>query len=134
MNLAFFADEKQPKYALVVDDDPGILAVYELALADLGFTTVLVSNACEALERVSDIAPEIVILDQCMPEMTGVELARTIRSRCCQNTPIIMVSARQNLKQIALAAGATAWLEKPFDFSDLVDVVLENTRETSLSA
>lgn len=113
------------RYALIVDDDPGILCVYELALADLGFTPILVSDSREAVEQARVHRPELIILDQRMPGLTGVELAQQLKA--FGPIPLIMVSAGRNVQEAALSAGATAWLEKPFDVDDLIRIILEHT-------
>lgn len=115
------------KYALIVDDDPGILDVYQMALSDLGFEPVVSLNGEDAIAKAAVKKPSLVILDQRMPGMSGTELARKLRAAGCQNVPIIMVSAARHIQQEAFDAGATIYLEKPFDVDELISSILRYT-------
>ena len=116
-----------PRYALIVDDDPAILDVYEMALSDLGFVPVLASNGAKALEEAEKLSPAVVIVDQRMPGITGFELVAKIRARGAPECPVIMVTASHAYKAAALSAGISTFLEKPFDIDDLIRAVHETT-------
>lgn len=124
------------RYALIVDDDPGILAVYDLAFSDLGFKPIVTTDACVAIEKVREYSPAIILLDNRMPEITGLELARRIRQTGAETTPIVMVSASRYLTAEALDAGVSACLEKPFDVNDLIEIIEDYTKDrwSALSA
>ncbi len=79
---------------LLVDDQPAKLLSYEVILAELGENLIKANSAQEALQHLlkSDVA--VVLLDACMPEMDGFELAKMIRNHPrCDRTSIILVSA-----------------------------------------
>ena len=77
----------------------------------------------------------LVILDQQMPGITGLELVRQIRASASCAVPIIMVTADREVQRAAARAGVTACLEKPFDVDELIRLVLDLTRErAALSA
>ncbi len=111
------------KYALIVDDDQSTLEVYDLALADLGFIPILTSDSTKAIENARMYRPAVVLLDQRMPGLTGIELTRHLRGEGDFQGPIIIVSAGERLKEEALEAGATAVLEKPFEVEELIRTI-----------
>jgi DNA-binding response OmpR family regulator len=129
-----YSSGTRPKYALIVDDDPGILDVYELALTDLGFSPILTNDGQTAMRKAQEFNPTLIILDQRMPGMTGVELVRQIRETGFTDVPIIMVSAGRHIEPEARAAGVTVCLEKPFDVDVLISTILEHTKDRALSA
>ncbi|WP_204113461.1 response regulator transcription factor [Shimia biformata] len=110
---------------LAVDDDPLIIHMLDGTLSSLGYTDVdFALGAEEALEMMSAATTpyECFLLDIQMPQVTGIELCRTIRSsRQYSNTPIMMLTAMKEKVYIdeAFAAGATDYLTKPFDVCEL---------------
>src|ERR1044071_4593799 len=87
---------------LLVDDQPGKLLTYESILGDLGENLVKASSAEEALKHLLKMEFAVVLVDVCMPNIDGFELASMIRSHPrCQKTAIIFISAIQqtNLDQ-----------------------------------
>jgi PAS domain S-box-containing protein len=79
---------------LLVDDQPAKLLTYEAILADLGENLLRAGSAREALEALLRHEVAVVLLDVCMPELDGFELAEMIRQHPrCQRTAIILVSA-----------------------------------------
>ena len=98
---------------LAVDDDPAILALLKLTLADEGFTVTTAANGAEALASFDEVHPDIVVLDLEMPVMDGRAFYRTLRQRG-EATPVLLLSAhgaRAALREL----GAEAAFEKPFD-------------------
>ncbi|HEY2464224.1 MAG TPA: response regulator [Steroidobacteraceae bacterium] len=102
--------ESEPINILVVDDQPAKLLSYEVVLRDIGATLIKASSACEAFERLlkSDVA--LILIDVCMPQIDGFELAALIREHPrFQRIAIIFVSALmhtdlQRLRGYALGA------------------------------
>jgi CheY-like chemotaxis protein len=79
---------------LLVDDQPGKLLSYEAMLSDLGERLIRASSASEALEQLLRSEIAVVLIDVCMPELDGFELASMIRAHPrYQQTAIILVSA-----------------------------------------
>ena len=79
---------------LLVDDQPGKLLSYEVMLEELGENLVPVSSAKEALAYLLKAEVAVILVDVCMPELDGFELARLIREHPrFQKTPIIFISA-----------------------------------------
>src|SRR6476646_11925037 len=87
-------ENKEPVNVLLVDDQPGKLLSYEVMLAELDEILVAVTSAQEALAYLlkSDVA--VILVDVCMPELDGFELAKMIREHPrFQKTAMIFISA-----------------------------------------
>lgn len=101
---------------LVADDEPRIRKVMALLLGDEGYEVKTVENGLEAVEAVGSFRPDVVVLDQQMPVLTGVEALERIRAQRPEQV-ILFVTA---FGSIALAVdavkkGAYDFIEKPFD-------------------
>ena len=103
------------KGVLIVDDNEDMRLLFRLALeAGPGFDVWgEAANGAEALDRVADRCPDIVLLDLMMPVMDGVTALPILRERC-PNTAVVVVSAIANaeLRERLLAKGATAVCDK----------------------
>lgn len=104
--------------ALVVDDDPGVLAVVEAVLIDEGFEVVTASDGEEALEAAATHKPDVVLLDVMMPRLDGIDACRLLRENpMTSHMCILMLTARTFPvnKLVGLGAGADDYITKPFD-------------------
>ncbi|MFA5205160.1 MAG: response regulator [Lentisphaeria bacterium] len=102
---------------LVVDDQPFIAKLIEINLPREEFTVLAYRSPLAALAQADSLAPDLMILDVRMPEMTGVELCRHLRQRPhFQQTPIIILTAQgeTTTENEARDAGATVFMTKPF--------------------
>lgn len=107
---------------LAVDDSAVILRLISQTLSKEGYQVVTCGNGPEALKTLSEVTPELVILDVMMPEMDGYEVCRQIRSRPSSATiPVMMLTALDSLenKIKGYEAGADDYLTKPFDPAEL---------------
>lgn len=107
---------------LVVDDDAAIRATIADILGLEGYAVETAANGLEALERVGDRRPSIIVLDMRMPIMDGWTFARELQARGFR-IPIIVITAAQNARSWAQEIGADAYLAKPFELTDLLDAV-----------
>ncbi|MCK5680054.1 response regulator transcription factor [bacterium] len=105
---------------MVVDDDPDILTVLAGNLKLAGFQVVTFMTGNEALAAVTDLAPELLILDLTLPDIDGIQLCRRLRELKF-NFPVIMLTARDGLsdKILGLECGADDYMVKPFAFLEL---------------
>lgn len=110
---------------LVVDDDPAIRELLREYLEDKRFEVLEASSGEEALRRVPDFRPHIVLLDIMMPGLSGVEALRRIKA-LPQETTVVIVSGLEDMETArrTLAMGAADYVTKPIDFAYL-DSVLE---------
>lgn len=107
---------------LIVEDNPDLIAYLQEILEER-YTTYYARNGREALEVLAQTPIALVLCDLMMPEMDGLELCRTIREeRQYRHLPVAMVTAKATPadKMQGLAAGADAYLEKPFRREELL--------------
>jgi len=105
---------------LVVDDDPEIVSFLKRGLVYEGYTVETASNGLEALTRVREREPDMVILDIMMPGIDGTEVSK--RLRAAGNVPILMLTAKGTVadRVAGLDSGADDYLVKPFAFDELL--------------
>jgi signal transduction histidine kinase/CheY-like chemotaxis protein len=111
---------------LIVDDVVGNRAMLADLLGPLGFEVDEAANGQQAIERLHERSPDLVLMDMVMPVMDGLEAIRRIRRLPGRaGLPIIAVSANasNNDRSQCLAAGATAFLPKPIAREDLLDLI-----------
>ncbi|MFK7974667.1 MAG: putative bifunctional diguanylate cyclase/phosphodiesterase [Halioglobus sp.] len=107
------------KNILVVDDDPAVLFLAEEALVDEEMRVFTVPSGTQALEKIAEIKPDLVLLDIMMPEIDGFETCTAIRAMpAFENTPIIMLTGRDDVAAVdsAYAAGAWDFSSKPINW------------------
>ena len=113
---------------LVVDDSPTVRDLIAMNLTLEGFEVVTASNGREALEKVGEVAPDVVTLDVSMPDMDGFVTAEQLRSGAAtQDLPIVIVSACAQEADFRRGEviGVDAYVTKPFDPDELVRIVSE---------
>ncbi len=106
------------KSCLVVDDSRVIRKVACRILLDLGFETSEAEDGGTALEACRRHMPDMILLDWCMPNMTGIEFLRALRRERDGERPIVVFCTTENdVAHIteALGAGANEYIMKPFD-------------------
>ena len=108
---------------LVVEDDLDLLGLVELLLQDAGHRVRTASNGVEALDRVAEEMPALILLDMRMPVMNGWEFAREFRARHGRACPIVVVTAAENARLRAAEIEAEGFLAKPFDLDDVLRMV-----------
>ena len=110
--------------ALVIDDSRAMRLILGRMLRDLGFDVVDATNGREGLEQLYGVAPELVLVDWNMPEMTGIEFLQAVRQPPHSSTAkVVMVTTETEILQVvhALGAGADEYLMKPFTREAVVD-------------
>ncbi len=115
---------------LVVDDDPDNLEFLTMALQCYQANVVAVTSGYKALAIIEEFAPNILISDIAMPEMDGLTLIKSIRSRTPETKgtiPAIALSAyaRESDREKAIAAGFQVHIPKPIDINVLAATILE---------
>jgi two-component system phosphate regulon response regulator PhoB len=108
---------------LVVDDDVDINEVVQEGLRSAGYDVVGAWSGAEALAEVERRCPDLVLLDQMLPDIDGVEVCRRLRgSARTRRVPIMFVSARaeQDARVRGLALGADDYVVKPFSMRELI--------------
>ncbi|MDJ0861150.1 MAG: phosphate regulon transcriptional regulator PhoB [Gammaproteobacteria bacterium] len=108
---------------LVVDDEPAIREMVGFALTREGFEFLEARDAEEAQTRIADDSPDLLLLDWMLPGVSGIDLARRLKSHPdTQELPIIMLTARSDEahKVKGLEIGADDYVTKPFSPRELV--------------
>ncbi|MFZ5652741.1 MAG: response regulator transcription factor [Bacillota bacterium] len=117
---------------LLVDDEERILEVVANFLESEGYSVFRALDGNEALARVEEDMPDLVLLDWMLPGKSGIDVCREIRSRC--DIPIIMLTARvdESDKVLGLEVGADDYVTKPFSLRELAARVRSVMRRYSL--
>jgi DNA-binding response OmpR family regulator len=108
---------------LVVEDDPDLLALVEMLLADAGHRVRTAPEGRAALARIEEELPGLILLDMRMPGMNGWDFARELRARHGSPCPIVVVTAAEDARRSAEAIGADGFIAKPFDIDEVLAVV-----------
>ncbi|MBF0396577.1 MAG: sigma-54-dependent Fis family transcriptional regulator [Desulfobacterales bacterium] len=105
---------------LVVDDEESSLYIIKLFLKNLGYSVLTAKNGFEALEIIKTQNIDIIISDQIMPEMNGVELLDAVK-KIDPNIPFVMLTAHGSVNGAvyAIKQGADDYLQKPFESHEL---------------
>jgi len=116
---------------LVVDDSPTVLKLVGMALERQGHAVLVASNPLQALARLDEVTPDLVLLDITMPHMDGFQLCKLIKSNPqTAKVPVVMLSGKDGLfdKVRGRLAGAIDHVAKPFDPAVLVQAVERHCR------
>ncbi|TWR30952.1 response regulator [Mucilaginibacter pallidiroseus] len=109
---------------IICDDEQEILDITSMILEAEGYTVIPTINSLTVTELVASEKPDIVLLDLWMPGLSGDQVARQLRSdEAVKSIPIIVISASRDGREIAFAAGANDFLEKPYDIDALLSIV-----------
>lgn len=118
------------KHILIVDDDPYIGNMTEEVLAREGYAVSRAYSGTEAVRLLSDIRPDLILLDLMLPGLSGEEVLPKIKE-----VPVIVVSAKADIenKVELLLGGAEDYITKPFDIKELLARIKVQLRKPSLS-
>jgi CheY-like chemotaxis protein len=117
-------EENMKQKILVIDDDPDILQAVQFMLEDAGYA-VVASTQGEFLKKLDGTnQPKLILLDVLLSGLDGRDLAKRLKQQgTTRDIPIIMISAHPSAEKTALAAGADAFLAKPFDIDTMLRLV-----------
>ncbi|MBR0655564.1 phosphate regulon transcriptional regulator PhoB [Plastoroseomonas arctica] len=122
MSLAMTGSAVRPTI-LIVEDEAPLLTLMRYNLEKQGFAVEEATDGQEALLRVSEARPDLILLDWMLPAMSGLEVCRQLRRRPnTRDLPIIMVTARTEDQDTvrALDTGADDYIAKPFAMESLL--------------
>lgn len=113
-----------PLRILVVDDELSNAEVLALILHEEGFQIMVAGDGRQALERIEEATPDLLITDYMMPGMSGVELARAVRQLPrYSNLPVLLMSGAAASTLSIHGKDFDAFLRKPFDIEELLRAV-----------
>jgi len=116
----------QKKKVLITDDEPNIVRVVAARLQAHNYEVICAYDGEEALERIAEAMPDIILLDIMLPKMDGFEVCRRIRAEeATKHIPIILFSAKtqEEDKRKGREVEADAYIAKPFDPQRLIDTI-----------
>jgi two-component system response regulator RegX3 len=118
---------------LIVEDEPGLAESVRYALETEGFEVTVADTGVSGLDLARRSAPDLVLLDLMLPEMSGLDVCRLIRSS--SDVPIIMLTAKDSEadKVTGLELGADDYMTKPFSMRELLARVRAHLRRASKS-
>ncbi|HEY6139541.1 MAG TPA: response regulator [Thermoanaerobaculia bacterium] len=105
---------------LIVEDDSEVRRLYAIGLNQRGFEVKLAANGAEAVERIQDERPDVILLDWFMPLMNGGEVLARVSS---DGIPIIVISGQPAPENGARDPRITSWLMKPVTIEELVQEI-----------
>ncbi len=121
---------------LIAEDEPNIVISLEFLLRGAGYEVTVARNGAEAIDLSEKQTPDLVVLDVMLPAVNGFEVARRIRENgATRGARILMLTARGRESEMdkGLAAGADAYMTKPFATRELLDAVARLLANTSKS-
>ena len=133
------AGEEGRRTVLVVDDEPTIAEVVSRYLERAGYSATTAADGLEAVRLAGERRPDLVVLDEMLPGLDGLQVLRRLREGEEGPTPVILLTARgeQEDKLAGLRSGADDYVVKPFSPSELVarvDAVLRRVRPPTTEA
>ena len=105
---------------LVVDDDPGIRTMLEIALRGQGFRVESAADVPSAARLAASLRPTLVLLDIRLRDSRGTDLLPKLPDRA--RTMVVLMTASQDIRQVDPSLGADAVIAKPFELQDLYDL------------
>ena len=125
------------KKILIVDDEMINLDFFEVMLSKLGFIVEKAENGVEALEKVKRFFPDLILLDNIMPRMSGWELTKILKKDDrYKEIPIVMFSALDDVKDKVegFELGVDDYITKPYNFSEVLARIRAVLRNRELYA
>ncbi|HZJ60000.1 MAG TPA: response regulator [Chitinophagaceae bacterium] len=117
---------------LVLDDDPDIGTMIKMMLEYKGYSVTVSDRAEQANEILRTDEVDLIIMDMLLSGVNGTDLCSELKKdSSLSHTPVIMISAHPNAKEICLQAGADEFISKPFDMQDIlskIDHLIHNSK------
>ncbi len=117
------------KKILVVDDDPNVVKLVKSRLEANNYEVATASNGEEALVRVKEKAPDLIILDIVMPKMDGYTFLKELKavelttSEPKKKISVIVLTAKEKMEELFAIEGIAEYLVKPFKSDDLLEKI-----------
>lgn len=114
------------KHILLVEDEPNIIESLTFLLERAGFTVRSEQDGAQAMSRILDLKPDLVILDVMLPNRSGFDILRDIRN-LANSPPVLILTAKGQARdrQTAEELGVTQFMTKPFANVEMVTTVKE---------
>lgn len=121
------------KKVIIVDDDLSILEATKIILEDEGYRVFTATDRIGIKRLIQTSPPDLILLDIWLQGDNGGDIARELKNmQSTKDIPIVMISANNDIENIAVASGANSYLAKPFSIDALVRVIEKFTGDGSL--
>lgn len=118
------------KKILIFDDDTAILEVITIIFEENGYDVKISETSHDILEKVADYRPDVILMDNWIPKIGGVEATRLLKStEEFKHIPVIYVTANNDIVALAAEAQADDYVSKPFNLDDLETMVAKYIKE-----
>lgn len=123
---------------LVVDDEKNIVELITMNLEDSGYEVIGAYNGMEAITKINNSLPDLILLDLMLPDINGLQICKMIRlNEDTKDIPVIMVTAKseEDDKIKGLSIGADDYITKPFSLKELevrIQTVLRRSKKTTI--
>lgn len=112
------------KKVLIFDDDADVLSICSYLLKKLGWEVYTRLDCNNIVDVVREAAPDVILMDNWIPDTGGIIATRTLKAHPeFRHIPVIYFSANHDVKNLSVQAGADVYLEKPFDISQLEQII-----------
>ncbi len=120
------APQAQKPKVLVVEDEDNIALALDFLMTREGYQHDRIANGADAMAKIRELHPDLVLLDVMLPEISGYEICQSIRlDPSLADVKILMMTARGSAieRRKGIALGADGFIAKPFELSELRDEV-----------
>ena len=124
--------DQSPANILIVDDEEDTLVMLQDYVSSMGnYKIVVMTSGKEALEKVEEISPDLILLDIMMDDMDGTEVCRTLKSnKNTSHIPVIAVTVLQQIPtkryQDIIDSGVDGYVEKPLEYAVMKETIRKN--------
>ena len=122
------------KTIIIFDDDDDILELCRILLKSRGYMVFTHNNCRDIIEKMAAANPDLVLMDNKIPETGGIAATRELKANPRTSLiPVIYFSANTNVEQLSREARADDYLQKPFNITDLENIVERFISDSSSS-
>jgi CheY-like chemotaxis protein len=114
------------KKILIVDDEPGIVKMLKSRLESADYNTITAQDGQEALDKIEQNMPDLVVLDMMIPKIDGYSVFKTLRAKPkYRHIPVVILTASLELEDVrkCITEGVEAYLRKPFKSETLLGII-----------
>ena len=125
------------KHVLAVDDEANVTRLVQLILQRAGYRVTTAADGMQALDRIREDCPDLLVTDITMPHLDGIELLRRLKADpATAAIPVVLLSAKSQDSDIfeGKRSGAETYLPKPFSPAQLLEAVQETFNATGTPA
>ena len=113
---------------MIFDDDLDILSICSYILEEQGWEVFTSTHCNNIIENVERVMPQVILMDNWIPETGGIAATQALKKHPeLKNIPVIYFSANNDIQTLARQAGADTYLEKPFDLTELEEIINKAT-------